>query len=343
MPHLAAVLAGRDGLAAICLATLAAALYTVFVLKAFKRYGCLDLFGITEIVLGKTAAQLLCYGFIIKGVLFSGFCLRVLGETVTGVIESPIPITAAVIAAALCILYAVENGLEVYTRLAEVCLVPFLLVLAFVFGCGLKDGKPNELLPVFAQSGKDILKAASTLLLWFYPIQYVMLSTPYINQKLNIKSCVKAVFVGGAVIAAVFAVTLMRFGTAQLTALAYPVLEMMYSVNLPSSFIERQEGLMLGIWTTGVFFTVGSVLCHCTEVTSLVFKGTSRGITSIICITAAVITALSAKNGSTAYLCMLNTLLIGESIYFIGLPLVLFLYDFLNNLREGKNNATKNN
>ncbi len=357
MPRLALMLAWRDGLTAIILAAIAAAMYSLSVIKIIKTYGNRALFDICGSVLGNFLAILLRCGFIVKTVLFTAFCMRMFAGSAVRVAEGDISVGIIMIAMALCILYAVVKGREARGRLGEIFIFPFFAVIIFVLLCGIqgvrRDNSYSELLPVLSENGWDITKGAVSLFMWFYPIEYVLMSLPYISQSSGsdsesdsdissgsglelelAKGCARAVLLSGLFIAGVFALTVVRFGAAQMGELDYPVLEMMYSVSLPSSFIERQEGLMLGIWIIGVFFTLGAGIYHSGICACEMIKGISHSIASAICAAGAVIIGFLPGESGKIFEYMVSVLLIAEGLYLIVLPLVLCLAK----LWEGKKN-----
>lgn len=339
MPRLALVLAWRDGFAAIIMAALVTACYTAFIIKAVKKYGGMDLFGICEKVLGLIPSRLLKWGFVIKTVLFTGFCLRMFAETAVRAMEGDISVAVIMLTLGLCSLYPAFMGRQVRGRLAELLLVPVLAVMVFVFACGIKGSGGDELLPVLSEDGRDIVLAAVSLMLWFYPLEYVLMSLPYIKSSDRLgRHCAWSVFATGMLIAAIFALTLIRFGAPQMRGMDYPVLEMMYSVNLPGSFIERQEGLMMGLWITGVFFTIGGGVYHSGLCAGEMLKGISPKIASALCVMGAFVTGLLPQSGTQAADYMINTVLFTECVYLIVLPLILALALFW----EGRKNEADN-
>ena len=117
---------------------------------------------------------------------------------------------------------------------------------AFVLICGVSGGKADELLPVLEESGFNLTKAVIVVLFWFYPLEYILVSMPYIKDRTSLKKkTVSSVLISGVLCALVFTLTLIRFGAPQMRSLTFSVLEMMYSVSLPASFIERQEEMCI--------------------------------------------------------------------------------------------------
>ena len=303
-----------------------------------ERYTGSDLFDCCRNAFGNFPARLIVWGFIAKTVLFGGFFLRLFAESLTDIMEGDIPLSGIMAAMALCGLYAAYKGREVRGRLAEIFVLPMLGVIAFVLICGVSGGRADELLPVLEESGFNLSKAVIVILLWFYPLEYILVSMPYIKDRKSLrKKTVLAVLVSGALCALVFTLTLIRFGAPQMRALNLSVLEMMYSVSLPASFIERQEGLMMGIWTVGAFFTLSAALYN-----SSVCAGESFGIGSgaalMICAVAAVLTGFLPESGDRACYYLVSIVIFTECIYFFVIPVVLFAAGIL----EGRKNESRN-
>lgn len=324
MPYLAIALAWRDGLAAILAASIVAVVYAMLIIKGEEFFNGLDFFDCASVALGKIPSNILRLGFAVKSVLFAGFGLRLFGESTSRVMESEISPYFIMAAMMLCVLYCVIKGRETGGRLAEVFVLLYLLALAFVFLWGIPQGHIIELRPVLGEEGSAILKAVYCLMLWFYPLEYALIAMPYVSDRHKLKkSCTLAVCVSGVFAAAIFALTLCRFGAPQMRQMTYPVLEMMYSVNLPTSFIERQEGLMLGLWVVGMFFALRGAIYYGGECAACVFKGTDRGIVCLLCGIGALCIGLLPKNGKGAENCLYNVVLVAESLYFVVLPLLL--------------------
>jgi spore germination protein (amino acid permease) len=335
VPKLAVELAWRDGFIAIIVATLIAALLTRLVIYVLGRYGGRNYFDACAVGFGRIPAVVLGCGFIVKTVLFMGFSLRIFAHTATETMEGHTSIFLVMLAMALCALYSSVKGREVRGRLSELLLVPMLLMLAVVLVCGVGDGQGDELFPMLSERGKDMAKAVFALLLWFYPVEYVLVTLPYISGKKGIGGkCAIAVFISGAVMAMIFALVIMRFGAAQMNSLANPVLEMMYSVNLPDSFIERQEGLMLGVWVVGVFFVISAGVHHCGMCAQQLFKGTSRGVVSLICAIFAVLVGLIPSGFESAFNGLFNVVLFSEGIYFLVIPVLLWVVDLSEGIEK---------
>lgn len=324
VPYLALSLAWRDGLAALLVSGLVATLYAFLIIKGEEFFGGRDFFDCCSLALGKISADILRLGFTVKSVLLAGFGLRFFGESASRVMESEISIYFIMGAMIFCILYCILKGRETGGRLAEIFVLPYLGVLAFVFLWGIPDGHITELMPVLSERGDTILKGVYCLALWFYPIEYALIAMPYVSDRQRLKkSCLWSVAVSAVFLTGVFVLTLCRFGAPQMRQMTYPVLEMMYSINLPSSFIERQEGLMLGIWVVGMFFTLRGALYYGGECAAEVFKGTDHRLVCVLCAAAAFGVGVLPRNGTEAGNGFFNVILVGESIYFVALPLLL--------------------
>ncbi len=327
IPKLALTLAWVDGLTSIIMATAIACFYCIGILKLSELYEGKALFDICDCVLGTFPTAILRCGFVIKSTLFCGLCLGILAHSITRVIEGELSPLWVMITFILLVFYGCIKGREVRGRMGEVFLIPFLAVLLLVIMVGLRDTEGfKELLPLLTEDGGNIITGGVSVFMWFYPLEYVLVSMPYINNSDNLdKVCCKAVLLSGGVIALVFTMTLMRFGASQMAGLDYPVLEMMYTVSLPFSFLERLEGFMLGIWLVGMFFTLNGGLYHSGVCVSELLKGTSLNIAFFMLALGSVAVALITKDISRITSYLISFMLLSESIYLIVLPLVLCL------------------
>lgn len=338
IPQLAISFAWRDGFAALLGATVVAAIYSVFITMVMEKYKGEDFFDCCRSAFGNFPARLIIWGFIAKSVVFGGLCLRLFAESLTDIMEGDIPGLAIMVAMLSVGLYAAYKGREVRARLAEIFILPLIGVVGFILICGVNGGRVDELLPILEENGSNITKAVAVILFWFYPLEYLLIASPYIKDKKCLKrNTLSAVIVSGVIFTLVFALTLIRFGAPQMADLTFSVLEMMYSVSLPASFIERQEGLMMGIWTVGMFFTISTVLYN-----SALCAEESFGInfkpSMFICAVVIILIGILPDSGERTYYYLVTTVTVTESIYLFVIPIVLFAASLL----EGKKNESSN-
>lgn len=284
IPKAAIMTAWRDGLTAIVTASAAAALYVLLLLKV--RRGSISADRLTGCI------------FIIKTIVVTGLCLGIFADCAAAVGEGNLSKTAIAAAMVLLCLYCAAKGAVTRGRTAQLFIVPMLAALAFIFICAVKECDAGELLPLWSEDIKNTAYSALCCLMWFYPIEYVLLFCENASpERLSL-----TVLVSGLIAALAFALALMRFGAPQMSDMAYPVPEMMYSISLPSTFIERQEGLMLMLWVVGAFFTVSGGIFYSGKAAESILKGISPKITLSLCALAIFAVAMLQSESLTNFM-----------------------------------------
>jgi len=261
LPRVTASIAGRSGwlcvLGATGLAAAAAWLMMTLALrfpgKTFPEYSAMLL----SRPLGMIAAAVL----IAKITAGCAFELRVFGEIVrrTMLPQTPFAIVCGVLL--LVAAYAAGKGYETRARIAEILIFIVILPLVFIFGLAAREIDFSNLLPLFDADAQGILRGTAEAGFAFTGIEFALLAVPYLAKPVGArKGVVGAVVVTGLLMAVITVFTLARFGAANVLNRLWPVLDMMDTVELPGSFIERQEALMMSLWIVSLFAVVNAGL-----------------------------------------------------------------------------------
>jgi spore germination protein len=203
----------------------------------------------------------LCGVFLwVKLVAAAGFELQIFLVITKRVLlnDTPIYIVSALMLAVCA--YAAVKGIETRARVAEVLTLVLVLPLVFLFAIALMDMDLSNLRPVLVTPPERLLSGTLRLGFVFTGLECLLLASPYIapGKKMG-RAVVCAVGFAGLLITAITVITLAKFG-AGVADEPWPVLRMMDMLNLPGSFIERQEALMFSFWIVTVFALVNALI-----------------------------------------------------------------------------------
>lgn len=259
LPRLTAEMAGADGWLLIIGAGAIIAIYA-FVLNMLSReYPQLTFVELSQKIMTKPIGIVLSIGFAIKLVLTTGLELRVFCEIIrqTMLFTTPIGVTAGVML--LVAAYAAARGYECRARVAEV-LVPIVFIpLIFVFVVAAFNTDFTNLQPAFKISGANFAKGSLMTAFSFQGIEFLLLAHPFITKSKNAgKASAQAILVLTALMTATTAITIARFGAEEVKMKLWPVLQMMDTIDIPGSFIERQDVFMMWFWIISAFAGVNA-------------------------------------------------------------------------------------
>ena len=207
----------------------------------------------TGTLLSKPIAYIIGAALWAKLVFAAGLEMRVFME-ITGEVLLPLtpaPVIGAVMLATCA--YAAAMGIETRARVGEVLLAIMVLPFIFLFVFAVIDADFSNIQPVLATEPQRLGISVLRMGFIFTGMETLLLISPFVpKDKPLVRPVVGAIALSGIVITAITAVTIAAFGQG-VASEAWPVLRMMDMINLPGSFIERQEALMFSFWLITAF------------------------------------------------------------------------------------------
>ncbi len=208
-------------------------------------------------IVGKIPAKILTIIYVFYFLLFIGFEIRVISEIVKLFLLPDTPVEVIMLCMILTSTYAVRGGVECIGRTTELFFPLLFIPFALILLPGLTDVDFSNLLPVFYGFEKKLLKALPGLALSFAGYETLLFYMGFMKEP---RKTYKYTSTGLAfVIASYMIITglcISKFGIEWNKKMIWPVLGYVRSINLPGLFIERLDGVMLGIWILAIYTTV---------------------------------------------------------------------------------------
>lgn len=199
--------------------------------------------------------------FYIKLIITGGLFLRAFSEIIkTNILDNSILFISFIILAVCA--YSCTITFQQRGRLAELLLLFFIIPILLVFVVGCFNGELHNIKPILTEGKLGTLKGGFYASFYFMPLELLLLSTEglkNINVKRNTLYCIAFI---GIVLCFVTLVLVMRFGITDLKRQIFPVLEMIYIIELPGAFIERLEAVVMIFLMLGMFFIIHSFLFY---------------------------------------------------------------------------------
>ena len=259
LPRIASEEAGRDGWLGVLLAAFAAVLIAMVMCLLCGRFPGKGFTCLSSELLSKPVGKALSFLLVAKLTLDCALELRIFGEIVRQSILSMTPF--AVVCGCMLIIsaFAASKGYETRARLAEILIFVAGVPILLIFGLSLRDMDYANLLPVLQAEPFEIIRSGARSLFSFSGLIIIMLSFPYLRKTERAgRRLAGAIAVTGGLMTVITALTIARFGQEGVTRQLWPVLEMMDSVTVPGSFIDRQDALMMSFWIISIFAVISS-------------------------------------------------------------------------------------
>ncbi|MDR2940440.1 MAG: spore germination protein [Clostridiales bacterium] len=273
MPRILAGYTSQDGWVLIIPAVLLGIIYVALITSASSISPGESFFNLCAFVAGRPLAYLISLLLAAKMILVAAFEIRRFGEVVSQELLRATPFYIICLTMLAISAYAAAKGFETRARLAELLILVVLVPIALTFLIDAFDVDYSNLLPVGRLPGTNYLKGAYVASFAFSGLEMLMVAAPYVVNPGKIKKASMQVVIAlGAMFLAVTIITVARFGPIEIKKQMWPVIEIMDAINIPGSFIERQEALIMSFWIISVFASVNAGLFFSSLLLKDVFK-----------------------------------------------------------------------
>lgn len=336
LPRRVTEIAGQDGWFLIIVGLIFALICVGIINKVARLYPNDNFVEYSCKILGKPLGILVSIGFIIKIILNVAFDIRIFGEIIKEEILSNTPFWVIALIILIIGSYAASKGFEVRGRISEILCFVVFIPLIFVFLIAIFEIDFTNLKPVFQNINiKNSLQGGYYTFFYFSGIEFLLLSYPYLKEKKKVmKATLSATALIGIIILIISTLTIARFGKNDIVHQMWPVLEIMDTIDLPGSFIERQDALIMSFWIISIFMIINSGMFF----SSLIFKNIvnkgKHSIYIVICLFIIFAISFFPKNISEIYKYMDLVYMIFGTCYLFIIPLVMLIVAKIRGLGE---------
>ena len=211
-------------------------------------------------IIGVIPAKILTFIYAVYFTLFVAYEARVFNEVVKLFLLFRTPSEVIMFSIILACTYAVRGGVECIARAMELFFILLFIPLILILLPGVVSVDFSNILPVFHGLSSKILKALPDMALSFAGYELLLFYVGFMKQpkKAYISTSIGMIFV--TVIYLILTILCLgMYGTEALKQITWPMLGYVRSINLPGLFIERLDGVMLGIWVFTVYTTMISL------------------------------------------------------------------------------------
>lgn len=228
-------------------------------------------------LLPKFLYYIVIWGLLIKIIVGTAMELRVFSEIVTQMLLYNTPVQVIIITLLLTATLVARRGFETRARLAEILIVlMFVPLFSILFVIILQPNFIN-LLPILKTPPSDIIRGIGQLGFSFHGLEFLFLVYPFLGNKKNTRRAIlEAVSILGIAMFIITLITITRFGPEDVKQQIWPVLQLMQAIDLPGSFMERQDAFIISFWILSVFMLVSAGL----HFTSIIFAKLSKATES---------------------------------------------------------------
>ncbi|PKM52606.1 MAG: hypothetical protein CVV02_00275 [Firmicutes bacterium HGW-Firmicutes-7] len=273
LPRITSEFADQNGWILIIGAAILTMIYSYIITTLGKMFPDQTIVEYSQKILTKPIGIIISSLLIAKLVLFGSLELRVFGELVKQTLLKNTPIEFIMITMLFTVVYLTRKGYEARARLGELIiflgLIPIILVLIFA----LQDIELDRLAPFFTIKAKDFIAGSYYISIAMVGIESLYIAIPFLrNPKKVTKAVIHTVLFVAALNLMINFITIGLFGSAEAAREIWPVMAIMQVIELPGSFIARQDALMMSFWILTTFALINCYIFFITILTSRLIK-----------------------------------------------------------------------
>ncbi|MDD3840268.1 MAG: endospore germination permease [Clostridia bacterium] len=276
LPRIASERAQSDAWLIVIIGGVIALSVSFLIIKLGERFPGDTVVEYSQKIVGKFIGTVMSIYISIYFALFCSFIIRIFGEVLKMYLLPWTPIEVTMFALLIMSVYICRSGLEAIARLDKV-IFPIFIAISALFLFSIPDMDLSNLLPVFTTSPVQILRGSLDSAFAFLGIETLLLIFPFIDTKQSIE---KTVFNSLLMVILFYlyivVISIARLGVSGSQSYIWPLMTVAKSIDIPGVFIERIEGVIMGLWVFIAFTSLITLHFTSSLTLSKIFKTTEQ-------------------------------------------------------------------
>ncbi|OFI06182.1 spore germination protein YndE [Clostridium acetireducens DSM 10703] len=297
-----------------------------------------DICSIYQNNLGNLLSKIALISLLYYLISYISLGLRVLVEEIKMYLLERTPTEFIIICMILVGVYIVRLELETIVKFNEIAFLLMFIPAIFIFLFSFNETDFSNLLPILNNTTKNYFKATRYTLGRFSGIEIIFLLLPFMKNKKNIKK-VGTMSISFITVFYFIVVVLCiaAFTVEETKILIWPGITLIKSIDIPGTFIERWEGILMAVWIVYYFTTFINFYYFSSEITKKIFNFKDIKISCFCIIPFIYIIALYPKDIVQLYKMISEYGSIMFLINLVLIPIILFIISYIK--KKGGENA----
>ncbi len=257
-------------------------LFSLLLFKLYSKYNFTSIFDLFFACCGKIVSKILFIALSLFSLMYVGIILNNFSKVIKLYLFPKTPMPFFIVTMCILIGYGIKNSIRGMIRFNEVAFFIIFLPMLLVFSFCFNKGDYSNLLPFKLESIENILGGAKSSLYIFSGIEILYLYFPYLTNKENTNKALRSSFIFICIFNLIlYVLCLFTFGSNHLKILLNPALTLIRVVDVPGSFLERWEGIVLSFWIFYCFTSAVNISFFARELMCKTFN-INKNITILI-------------------------------------------------------------
>ncbi|MBS4537021.1 endospore germination permease [Clostridium sp. D2Q-11] len=293
---------GSDGIMMLIIGSVLTILLVMIHTKLTLKFTGKTVVEIMDALIPKPIGVLFSIIFILFYIFSAASVVRISSEIVKMFLLQNTPLEVIIITMLISNVYIARKGIETIARLVQIifplAIIPFFILLLAI----VPDLDFTNIYPIFQVGPMDIAKGIKVVMFSFIGTEIILISTAYLNDtKKVLRYNILSVVFLAVIYITIFIVVLTQFGRIQTMDLLWPTLFLMKTVDVPGTFLENVDGVVIGLWTFLTLQSLAIILMQGSVILSKSLKLKETNFMSMPLLPIIYILALVPENIAAAY------------------------------------------
>jgi spore germination protein len=325
-PRGVAYTVGSDGWIVVLLSGIICFIFAYVMYKSTVFNSYKDINSILEDSFGRVIGVILAVVFAAFIVFYIGLSMRVFIEVVKVYLLEKTPTEFLILITILTATYLIRGEFDSLLKFNEISFwVMFISIfLVLLFTLNVTDF--SNVLPVFTKSPGVYISSIKYTMFSFTGFEVVYMLMPRAKNKDKLG---KVLFMSIAFVTVFYALlyifVIAVFNKNEASILIWPTITMIKSIDIPGSFIERWEGVVMTLWIIFFFTTFTNVYYFSSDIVKKAFRLNDIRISLLLIIPFLYLIAMYPENIARVYDLLKYTVPPTGVVVYIVLPLLLLI------------------
>jgi spore germination protein len=261
LPSSMAEAVGSDAWFVTIISGLVNIIFIYLMCKVGEKYSEYGLVGTLKKLFGGFLGTLLAIPAFVYFLVFCGVVIRIFGETIKLYLLNNTPLEFILLPLILLGLLLARSGVEPVARFFEAVTPMQVFVLIILMLLAVTNADFTNVRPFFTNSPVEYIKSLKGGVFAFSGFEVLLVLFPFIRKpKKAFKASSIALLSLTLIYTIVIIENLAKFGSKQTANYIYPTLTMIQASEIPGGFIQRLEGVLMGVWVVFVFTTLVALI-----------------------------------------------------------------------------------
>ncbi|WP_251861584.1 endospore germination permease [Clostridium sp. Marseille-Q2269] len=247
---------GNDGWIVIIISALISFLLIYIMSSIVRLNNYNEFYKVVDDNFGTVLGKVIALSFIIYNIIYISNGLRVFIEEIKLYLLQKTPTEFLVIITVIVGSYIIRGELDTLVKFNEVAFWISFIPVIFLLIFAIYQGDFTNLLPVLQAKPTNYITTTWTTITRFKGIEIVFLMLPFMKKKKKtLKVLVNSLFFICIFYILIVVLSVAMFSSEQVKLMLWPGITMIKSINIPGTFVERWEGIIMAIWVLFFFTT----------------------------------------------------------------------------------------